>query len=482
MNNNNDFEDHAYYHLDNDLHDDIPPDIKMNSSSDDDITMIYDTISIPESNVSSQLIDIYEKNNNKYGEFIEIKFKNSLVPSRLLNLTSLTELVFKKCQIGELVYLPPNLEKITCINSKLKIVSCKEYPPSLNYINFSNNNIELIIDIPENITHLYLDYNNLSYINNLPENLHVLSIKNNIIRNIDFLNNNIKELYLNSNQIDKINILSDSLEHLDISKNTVIEITYLPPNLKTFIAYNCKIQNIECELPKKLQKIDLYNNYLEYIQDFPDSLIWVDLSYNNLKILPGNISRLKYFDISSNTDLIYDCNCDNWKIFMKQKETNDKFIMDIPDNICKDESSSEDESSEDDSSSQDDSSEDENSDNNSNYLKDIINNFNNSDSINSVNSNILYEDGNCDDSIDNNMIVDIKVQEVSDTSNTCNTNMIINKDDTLDEEFQDNKSNLNDQIQNILNNININNTINNTINNINTNIIRHVKLSKIYCI
>jgi len=102
----------------------------------------------------------------------------------------------------------------------------------------------------------------------------------------------------------------------------------LPNRLKILIAYNCKISNFLCKFPPFLEKLDLYNNNLEFIPDFTDEIKWVDLSSNELRVLPKNISKLNYLDISSNSNLIYDPTNIDWNIFMENKVLNKEFIMD----------------------------------------------------------------------------------------------------------------------------------------------------------
>ena len=320
--------------FENQLNDDIPSEITSEITSETNNSIFQrnvfnlpEDLFIPtESSTSYDLIEIYK--NNKTAEFIDIIFKNNILPSKLLMLENLTELVIRKCPLDEISLLPVNLEKATFNKCGLKIVSCKNFPANLKYVNFSDNRLELFIDIIPSITHLYLDDNRLTYINDLPEGIQVISLKNNMIKKINFLRHNLKELYLNNNQIKDIDDLFDSIEILDVSKNNISIIKMLPNRLKILIAYNCKITNFLCKFPPFLEKLDLYNNNLEFIPDFTDEIKWVDLSSNELRVLPKNISKLNYLDISSNSNLIYDPTNIDWNIFMENKVLNKEFIMD----------------------------------------------------------------------------------------------------------------------------------------------------------
>lgn len=282
----------------------------------------------------STLLDIYEQTNEKQGEFIDVSFRGNLLPIRLHNLSSLTTLIITKCSLDEVSYLPPQLESLKINKCGLKIISCKTFPSTLKSIDFTDNLIELITDF-ENLTNLktfILDNNCISYINDIPKSAEIVSLKNNLIQNISFLMENIKELYLNNNRITDIEYLLDSIEILDISKNNVSIISLLPSELKVFLAYNCKIRNILCKFPLKLKKLDMFNNYLESVPDFPDSLDWVDLSDNDLRCMPNNIKNLTFFDISNNKNLPVIPTEQSWIDFMQGMQDNKKFMMDIAEN------------------------------------------------------------------------------------------------------------------------------------------------------
>jgi hypothetical protein len=285
-----------------------------------------------EEDIFNDLIKIYENPNEKKAEFTQITFKLDMLPPGLLCFNHLTELVVKKCDLAELNVLPPNIQKIVFNNCGLKIISCQEFPNTLKIIDLCHNEIELFTDIKKTITHLYLDNNNLQYIHDIPEDsqLKVLSLKNNQIKTVDFLVDvNLIELYLNNNSIENIEILSNTIEILDVSKNNIFTITVLPENLKTFIAYNCKINKFIFELPYFLEKLDLYNNNLEELPEFNKSLKWLDISSNDLRKIPNNIAQLDYCDISCNSNLIFDPSDPNWIIFMESK--NKTYIMDKQD-------------------------------------------------------------------------------------------------------------------------------------------------------
>jgi hypothetical protein len=287
----------------------------------------------------STLINIYEKTEEKSGEFIDIHFRANLLPFRMANLSNMTSLNINKCILDEISYLPPVLEKFKCNNCGLKIVSCKTFPTTLIEMDLSNNDIELICDFEQliRLKKLILDDNSLSYINDIPKSIEIISLKQNKLTKITFLMEHLKEVYLNKNQIIDIEELLDTIEILDISNNNIGMICLLPMNLRILNAYNCKLKKILCKFPPNLKKLDLFSNSLESVSDFPDSLEWVDLSSNDILYLPKNIKNLKYFDISNNPNLVIIPNDESWKDFMMGMQDNKQFMMNFDDSDKKSE-------------------------------------------------------------------------------------------------------------------------------------------------
>ena len=284
---------------------------------------------ITDSNIVDDLVNIYEQTKEEYIEFIDVKFNFNELPKKFLDLIFVTELVVKNCKLKELKYLPPNVQKITFNKCGLQNISCKHFHKNIFYINFADNNIEIITDIIDSVKELILDDNKLSFLDNLPNSIQILSLKNNFIDSTDFIKYDIKKLNLFNNNIKDISNINVSIEEIELSKNNLSVIKKFPLNIKTIVAYSCNISKICCNFPDTLEKLDLYNNKLERVPDFNFKLEWVDLSNNDLCVLPHNIDNLKYFDISANSRLKFDGLNKDWIAFMNCKSANDQFIMDI---------------------------------------------------------------------------------------------------------------------------------------------------------
>ena len=421
-----------------------------------------------EEEIFNDLMKIYENPNETKAEFSGITFKLDMLPPALLCFKHLTELVVKKCDLSELDVLPPNIQKIVFNNCGLKIISCQHFPNSLKHIDFCNNELEIFSDVKKTITHLYLDNNNLQYIHDIPEDsqLKVLSIKNNKIKNIDFLVDiNLTELYLNNNCIEDISVLSNTIEILEISKNNIFTISVLPENLKTLIAFHCKINKFLFELPYFLEKLDLYNNNLEDLPEFNKFLKWLDISSNDLRKLPSNIAQLDYCDISCNANLVFDPSDPNWIIFMESK--NKTYIMDKQDDyILKSDTISTISSSSEDDSDCSEESDDSGVTVDSKDSSDIEN-FKLKIKNNTINNNNNTDSDKLDEEF-------IPIQELNVTQTVQKSNlndsswihMLNSVEQDNNKNNKNNKNNEDEIVTSLLDNMKINNTLQSSVTNI----------------
>jgi hypothetical protein len=177
--------------------------------------------------------------------------------------------------------------------------------------------------LPDNIKNVYLDDNVISEISWDDRNWGVISIKNNnfetnefsdlvckkfflddnSIENITFSNCKFEELSISNNNIKSINFFDCMIKELNLSVNKITEIITLPLGLVKLNCYGNKIKNIFVdEFNNSITWIDLSDNKLESIGKLSKELVYLDLSKNKFKtfdtsILPEN---LYYFDITEN--------------------------------------------------------------------------------------------------------------------------------------------------------------------------------------
>jgi len=312
------------------LNNDIPPKEK------DSIFNLteYDTDDLDDSNkiLADNLIDIYKQANCSSCEFIDVKFTLNLFPPSLLELSFITTLTIKNSNINSIELLPPNVETFCASDCNISSISYDIFTPVLKDINLSNNKLNKFICNSEYIEYIDIGSNKIQYVELVTPKLKLLEVQNNYLKTHEFINNNttplLENLDISRNSIDELFEFNDELQILNVSKNTLTEINIFPKKIKELIAYSNKFTEFNLEkAPPTLYKLDLYNNYIEYISDIPNNLRWLDVGANDLKKIPKNIQVLEYFDISGN-DRINLLNDSEGEQFRKIKENNLNFHCD----------------------------------------------------------------------------------------------------------------------------------------------------------
>lgn len=197
-------------------------------------------------------------------------------------------------------------------------------PPRIEYISLRSNFLRsdtIHFHIPLLHLHsLYLDHNNLTYVDNTL-----------------FMCPNLKHLSLIGNAIGRMhNFFHLPLETLCLDKNPIQILDNLPPTLKKLSAKHCHIRMIQSRLPEGMQHINLSENKLRYaglplnwgkalqtldlgfnrIQRFPkslpDTLRTINLERNNLETIPSilpkslvslNLTRNKVFALPKESNI-----------------------------------------------------------------------------------------------------------------------------------------------------------------------------------
>lgn len=221
---------------------------------------------------------------------------NNLINSQGFNLTGINN--FKNLKILNLSY------------NKINILS-NDFPISLEKLELTNNNISSISSIIRliNLKELLLNNNNIT--------LDVKFEFNVGLRMLDLSKNNITSM---ENHFDK---LKNSLEELNLSDNKIQELIDLNEfyNLQVLILTNNKIKNLtpidtyqtgflfkktitikrEKILPPRIRYLNISNNYLKNLDigDIPDSLVTLDISFNDFRSLPAFFGNISLIYISS---------------------------------------------------------------------------------------------------------------------------------------------------------------------------------------
>ncbi len=198
-------------------------DLYINSSKDDN-----------KDNYKKLSIEYFEKSLNIYKNIIKMKdgstdvikeqinnIKNNKISLNNQNKEMNNTLNFDNQKLKDLTDLPTNIENLSAINNKFKqipqnIVNLK----SLKYLNLEGNNIKMIPDFISELNKL--EYINLS--NNKIKDIsnYVVNLEN--LKILDLSNNKIKKLPLSICQLKKLEILNLSGNNIAFSeiKNLII--------------------------------------------------------------------------------------------------------------------------------------------------------------------------------------------------------------------------------------------------------------------
>lgn len=213
-----------------------------------------------------------------------------------------------KNKIKVIPVLPDNLIRFVCNDSGVESIS--DYPEGIEIIMMNDNNLKTYGVLPDSVLEVYFKDNQLVLVDNLPPNLHKLDMSDNVIDkvtcrlpssldSIDFANNNIITLpdlpdglthcILSKNNIKMIMDYPEELLYLDVSNN---ELTYIPPGLE-----------------KKIPYFDASNNCVEKEDDVIVSDIDADIDADNLNDYISN----KFWDLSPTSPEPSDTFTTKWK-------------------------------------------------------------------------------------------------------------------------------------------------------------------------
>ena len=280
----------------------------------------------PEAIVELHLLDGYSFSyidTDKCENLKILNITNNIDPESFKNFSkTLVEINFENHNVKEIPELPETLEILKC--GKGKLTKLPDLPESLKLLACDGNNLTELPKLPKNLCELYCGYNNLSSLPELPDSLIVLSCRDNTINKLPDSLNGLLKLDCIGCGLVKLSTF-DKLEELTCDHNSFTSFPILPDTLEVLYIGNCGITNLPNKLPKSLRIFKAHNfgNYsiLNKIPEFPDglkefvctsgniielkskvfpsSLINIDISHNNIVILPKipanhHISILKF--------------------------------------------------------------------------------------------------------------------------------------------------------------------------------------------
>lgn len=219
--------------------------------------------------------------------------------SKYKNLDNFDKLKYLNCSNNKL----NNIEKLKFINlikldCSYNLIYCiPDKMKSLEYFDFSNNNITGIVDLINypKLKYLLASSNRIKQISNYPEHLVYLDLSNNPINCADNLPNSLEYLLLVQTDIKNINLTELlNLKYLDISINKLNNLDCLPFGLIHLNCSQCELYNLD-NLPISLEKLICINNKLDSLNMLPESIVYLDCDHNQitqLDDLPNSLEEL----------------------------------------------------------------------------------------------------------------------------------------------------------------------------------------------
>jgi len=186
-------------------------------------------------------------------DFSGLKLKK--IPEIFKTFHWVKQLNISRCEISELINLPPNLERLDAFRNNLTSVDSKELPDTITYLDLAENQLT---KIP--------------------------------------LTKNVEHLDIAQNKITEIECLPASVRYLEISRNKLSGILIIPDGITSISAFANAIRSV-AKLPDSIKKIDVSNNNIEVMPILNEGIEYADFSSNNIKLfisdaLPKSITTL----------------------------------------------------------------------------------------------------------------------------------------------------------------------------------------------
>lgn len=214
---------------------------------------------------------------------LDVAYENINDLEGIMYFTSLAELICNGNNLNYLINLPENLTLLVCDDNP--IFSIASLPTSLTYISCINNRLHSLPSLPESLTRLDCSSNKLTSLPSLPANLTRLDCSSNQLTYLPSLPTSLTNLNCSSNELTSLPLLSTSMTLLGCSSNQLTSLPQLPSSLLTLSCGNNQLTNIPT-LPTNLKGLFCNNNSLTTLPDFPASLSSLSCNGNNIFNIP----------------------------------------------------------------------------------------------------------------------------------------------------------------------------------------------------
>lgn len=261
-------------------------------------------INRPNNTSALQLIDLAEKEGFDNIELSDINFPDGIIFNRIQRLDKINKLKICNTNIATLANMPSDIKEIIIKKGDIHIANFRLISTEVTNISIINNKVKTILylNLLINLVYIDLSQNNLEEIPPLPDNVITFIATHNKIKKIRNLNAKLCELNLSNNLISEMTNIPIGIESINISRNQIMIVDLsLFEKLKVFKAYNNQINLIIGPIASNIEVFDVFNNFLQQIPDIGLKIKELDLSNNDLKVLPKfGTTILERIDITKN--------------------------------------------------------------------------------------------------------------------------------------------------------------------------------------
>ena len=235
----------------------------------------------------------------------ELTFDSFLrgIPASISKLTKLKKLSIssKAFSLPESLGRLTNLESLSLTDNELEWLPDSIFSlPLLKSLNISNNNIHSLGDLSNlvNLKDFYCSNNDLSEISINNPKIEILDMSMNRIRFFKFEDiSRLISIDFSHNPIQSIDLtLASNLEVLNAKDANLLFLKVNPSKISEINASTNELEQIPVELNSAplLRKLNLSKNLIHEISDsfLPPNLLELNLSSNNLSIIPENICKI----------------------------------------------------------------------------------------------------------------------------------------------------------------------------------------------
>lgn len=225
----------------------------------------------------------------------EYNFKiGDSIPDKILKETNIT---IKGIQINDLRILKifQKLHFLTLYQCKVNDI--KNIPEQVEILTIENGTVTQQLIVPSSVKKFCYVYNKTNYVPILTKGLEYLDFTNNNIDTLNELPDGLTYFSCSQNNIKVIPKLPNSLVDFDCSRNSISELPLLPPNLKTLNCGFNKIKEIR-NIPRSLGKMECQANEIEKMDSIHSMYFDLDIRCNPIKKLPIDFKNCASLNIN----------------------------------------------------------------------------------------------------------------------------------------------------------------------------------------